>query len=217
MRLSDCLGIRPGVTAVIGGGGKTTLISTLAEELREESTVIVCTSTHIRVPGRYPLVTGGEDELAEALRIHGAVCAGTPAGGGKLTAPPLSFEKLAELADHVLVEADGSKGLPLKRHASHEPVIPANAGRVVLVVGADGFNKPVSSVCHRASEDETEAATPAWAAQNILREGLGDCVYINKVENDGDYAAALELAALLDCPVTAGSLLRKDYKCIRRD
>ena len=217
MRLSDCLNIRPGVTAVIGGGGKTTLISTLAEELREESTVIVCTSTHIRIPGRYPLVTGGGDELAEALRIHGAVCAGTPAGGGKLTAPPLSFEKLAELADHVLVEADGSKGLPLKRHASHEPVIPANAGRVVLVVGADGFNKPVSSVCHRASEDETEAATPAWAAQNILREGLGDCVYINKVENDGDYAAALELAALLGCPVTAGSLLRKDYKCIRRD
>lgn len=217
MRLSDCLNIRPGVTAVIGGGGKTTLISTLAEELREEGTVIVCTSTHIRVPGQYPLVTGGGDELAEALRIHGAVCAGTPAGGGKLTAPPLSFEKLAELADHVLVEADGSKGLPLKRHASHEPVIPANAGRVVLVVGADGFNKPVSSVCHRASEDETEAATPAWAAQNIIREGLGDCVYINKVENDGDYAAALELASLLDCPVTAGSLLRKDYKCIRRD
>ena len=78
MRLSDCLGIGPGVTAVIGGGGKTTLISTLAEELREEGTVIVCTSTHIRIPGRYPLVTGGGDELAEALRIHGAVCAGTP-------------------------------------------------------------------------------------------------------------------------------------------
>ena len=34
MTLSQLLDIRPGVTAVIGGGGKTTLLRTLGEELR---------------------------------------------------------------------------------------------------------------------------------------------------------------------------------------
>ena len=33
MTLSQLLDIRPGVTAVIGGGGKTTLLRTLGEEL----------------------------------------------------------------------------------------------------------------------------------------------------------------------------------------
>ena len=33
MALSELLDIQPGVTAVIGGGGKTTLLRTLGEEL----------------------------------------------------------------------------------------------------------------------------------------------------------------------------------------
>ena len=35
-KLCDLLGIRPGITALIGGGGKTTLMYHLARELREE-------------------------------------------------------------------------------------------------------------------------------------------------------------------------------------
>ena len=213
MHIADFLNINPGVTAVIGGGGKTTLIRTLTEELRQRGSVVLCTSTHIRIPDQYPLVTGGEETLRNALSAHGAVCAGSPAAEGKLTASPLSFEILSELADYVLVEADGSKGLPLKRHAAHEPVIPENARRVVLVVGADGFYRRISSVCHRGAEDGI--ATPAWTAQHILGEGYGDCVFINKVEAPEDYEAAAELAALLDCPVTAGSLWKGDYTCLR--
>ena len=34
-KLCDLLDIRPGVTALIGGGGKTTLMYHLARELRE--------------------------------------------------------------------------------------------------------------------------------------------------------------------------------------
>ena len=40
------LGIQKGITAVIGSGGKTTLLSVLAQEL--PGTVLLCTSTHIR-------------------------------------------------------------------------------------------------------------------------------------------------------------------------
>ena len=213
MKISPLLHIGRGVTALIGGGGKTTLLYTLTEELRKSGSVVLCTSTHIRVPEQYPLVTGGADELRAALARHGAVCAGTPAEDGKLTAAPIGFAELAQLADYVLVEADGAKGLPLKLHAAHEPVIPENAQRAVLVVGADGFGKPLRQVCHRAAEDTI--ATPEWLARHIAAEGFGDRVYINKVESAEDYAAAEELAARLACPVVAGSLHQGVYVCLR--
>ena len=213
MKISPLLHIGRGVTALIGGGGKTTLLYTLTEELRKSGSVVLCTSTHIRVPEQYPLVTGGTDELRDTLNRHGAVCAGTPAEGGKLTAPPIAYEDLVRLADYVLVEADGAKGLPLKLHAAHEPVIPENAQRVVLVVGASGFWKPLRQVCHRAAEDAV--ATPEWMARHIIAEGFGDRVYVNQVESAADYAAAEDLAARLTCPVVAGSLRQGVYTCLR--
>ena len=220
--IASLLHIGRGVTALIGGGGKTTLLYALAEELRPLGTVVLCTSTHIRVPERYPPVTGGAVAIAAALAADGVICAGTPAENGKLTAPPVPFDELASLADYVLVEADGSRGLPLKAHAPHEPVIPANAGNVILVAGADGFGKPVSRVCHRperwaalAGCAPDAAITPALEARVILAEGLGDRVYVNKVETAADYTAAEELSRYLACQVTAGSLHKGVFRCLR--
>lgn len=218
MQVSSVLNIGRGVSALIGGGGKTTLLYALAEELRKKGRVILCTSTHILVPEQYPLVTGGAEAIRAALAAHSAVCAGTPDENGKLTAPAPSFEELAALADYVLVEADGAKRLPLKAHAPHEPVVPANAQRVVLLVGADGFGKPISAVCHRpelyaqrAGASVSDTVTPALAARVILAENLGDRVYINKVESDEAYERAKALAGLLDRPVVLGSLHKGVY------
>ena len=47
MTLSQLLDIRPGVTAVIGGGGKTTLLRTLGEELAGRHTVLLLSLIHI--------------------------------------------------------------------------------------------------------------------------------------------------------------------------
>ena len=150
MEIAPLLHVTRGVTALIGGGGKTTLLYTLAEELRRRGTVIVTTSTHIQRPEQYPvLLEGGKDAVAAALSENGVVCVAGRSPEGKLSAPALSFGVLSELADFVLVEADGSKRLPLKAHASHEPVIPACAGQTVCVVGADGFGRPIAEVCHR--------------------------------------------------------------------
>ena len=222
MKLSSVLNIGRGVTALIGGGGKTTALYTFTEELRKRGSVVLCTSTHIRVPEQYPLVTGNADAIRSALAVHSAVCAGSPAENGKLTAPPVPFEELAALADYVLVEADGSRGLPLKAHAPHEPVIPPNAQRVVLIVGADGFGKPISAVCHRselwaarAGVSEDSIATPEGEAKVFIAEGFGDRVFINKVESADGYAAAEELAKRLSCPVIAGSLHLEAYTCLR--
>ena len=118
MDFSKLLGLRPGVTAVIGSGGKTSLLRRLAEEL--PGTVLLCTTTHIRPFEEYPLLTAPTPEdIRKALTTRRILCLGTPCENGKLTAPSLSVETLATLSDYVLVEADGSRQLPLKAHDAH--------------------------------------------------------------------------------------------------
>lgn len=221
MDISALLEVEMGITALIGGGGKTTLMYTMAEELRRRGTVLVTTSTHIQRPEQYPtLLTADAAAVTAALATHGVVCVAGETAEGKLCAPALSFELLAALADFVLVEADGSKRLPQKAHAPHEPVIPPNTCRTVYVVGADGFGHPIRQVCHRperyaalcgAAEDDI--VTPALEAAVLHAEGYDTgWIYINKVETSGDWRNAETLAALLPGKVIAGSLWKKQYR-----
>ena len=99
------LGVEPGITAVIGSGGKTSLLGRLAEEV--PGTVILCTTTHIRPFPAYPLLTEPTPEIVrQALANSRVLCLGTPCENNKLTAPALPLDVLAGLADYVLVEAD---------------------------------------------------------------------------------------------------------------
>ena len=94
MDFSKLLGLRPGVTAVIGSGGKTSLLRRLAEEL--PGSVLLCTTTHIRPFEEYPLLTAPTPEdIRKALTTRRILCLGTPCENGKLTAPSLSVETLA--------------------------------------------------------------------------------------------------------------------------
>lgn len=188
MKICEQLHITKDITAVIGSGGKTTLLRILAEEL--SGTVILTTSTHILPFAGIPLlVTDDIEQVRRALALHRVICMGTPAAEGKLTAPALSFSVLADAADYVIVEADGSKRLPLKAHASHEPVIPENTRKTVCVVGASGFGKPVKQAVHRpelfcarTSAHMSGIVTPELAAQGIIAEHLADIVVLNQAE-----------------------------------
>ncbi len=223
MDISALLNVEKGVTALIGGGGKTTLMYTLAEELRQRGTVIVTTSTHIQRPEQYPVLTAADGAaVAAALAEHGAVCVASESPEGKLCVPALPFETLAALADFVLVEADGSKRLPLKAHAPHEPVIPPNTRQTVYVVGADGFGHPIREICHRPERyaalcgaPEDDIVTPALEAKVLHAEGYDTgWVYINKVETPEDWRNAEALAALLPGKAMAGSLWKKRYRVL---
>ncbi|MFR6094266.1 MAG: selenium cofactor biosynthesis protein YqeC [Dysosmobacter welbionis] len=117
MTLSQLLDIRPGVTAVIGGGGKTTLLRTLGEELAGQHPVLLCTTTKILPFSDLPCARTAA-ELDELRRAHQLLCAGTDEPGtGKLTAPETPMAVLAEQFDYILVEADGAARRPLKAHA----------------------------------------------------------------------------------------------------
>ena len=218
MELAKLLDIHSGVTAVIGGGGKTTLLRTLGEELAERNRVLLCTTTKIfPFPGLPCAMTAEElDSLRRELRL---MCAGTPVPGTeKLTAPPVPMAELAAWFDYVLVEADGSAQRPFKAHASHEPVIPAEASQVICVVGASGFGKPIREATQRpelyaqlAGVSVEDPVAPETEAAVLQAEGLHHRIYVNQVETRQDLAAAEALAALLDCPVLAGSLHRREY------
>lgn len=223
MQIAPLLKIGRGVTALIGGGGKTTLMETLAEELQKSGRVIITTTTHIRRPERYEtLLDADGDAVRAALARARIVCAAGQAEDGKLCAPPLPIEALAQLADYVLVEADGAKRLPLKAHAPHEPVIPSCAQRTVLVIGIDGIGKPIRETCHRSARyaqlagvSEDTPVTPSIAARVVNAEGYGDRIYINKVESAAALDAAQAMAKEFLCPVIAGSLHKGVYLCLR--
>ena len=216
MKLSELLQIEPGVTSLIGSGGKTTLLHLLAEELSGQGTVLLTTSTHIRPSERFPcLLSPTEEALRRALEQTSAICVGKRTEEGKLCACELPFETLAALADFVLVEADGSRGLPLKAHAAYEPVIPGNSRKTICVVGAGGLDRPIREVVHRPEifcrlsgrEPEQPAAAEA-VAQVLNREALAECYYLNQCELPGVREQAEALAALLDRPAVLGSLQR---------
>lgn len=216
MTLREALCINPGVTAFIGGGGKTTLLRTLGEELAAAGQrVVLCTTTKIYpFPDLPNLARAGEAELAAALAIHPLLCTGENVPGTeKLTAPALSMAALAGLADYVLVEADGAAGRPLKAHAPHEPVVPAEASQVICVVGASGFGRPITCAAHRPERYAALAglclddpAVPEAEAAVLAAEHLHHRVYINQAEGPEALAAGKRLQELLPCPAVVGAL-----------
>lgn len=219
MELVRALEIRPGVTAVIGGGGKTTLLRTLGEAMASAGhRVVLCTTTKIfPFPGLLNLACPGGEELVQALEETRLLCVGTPVPGtGKLTAPAISMGRLAELADYVLVEADGAAGRPMKAHAPHEPVIPTEADQVICVVGATGFGQPVAQAAHRpelyarlTGIGPDDPITPAAAAAVLGLEGLHSRVYVNQADTAQRLSAGKALQRLLPCPAAVGALQKR--------
>ena len=222
MELETILNIRKGVTALIGGGGKTALLSALGRELSKKGTVILCTTTRIFPPDHIPcLLSHAKEEIRAALLKDGCVCVGTMTDAGKLTAPDLPVSALAALADYVIVEADGARMRPIKAHAAHEPVIPAETNQTILVIGAEGFGKPIREVVHRPEIfcaalglSPEDIVTPEREAAFVKLEALHDRVLLNQVECENQMAAARALAGHLGCPAAAGSLQKENVICL---
>ncbi len=75
--VSQMLHIPSGVVSVMGSGGKTTLLSVLAQEL--SGSVILCTTTHMFPFPQYPLLPGDDaGEIQAALSASGWYAWGGP-------------------------------------------------------------------------------------------------------------------------------------------
>lgn len=195
--LASALRIEPGITAIIGSGGKSTLLKTLGLELmRAGGRVLLCTTTRMFPVAGVPW-DGSSRHLDAApwkpgtLHVPGCTCeacAGLVRGSicqagvldpqmGKLSSPAEPLDQLAQRFDYVLAEADGSKRLPLKAHAPWEPVVPAGTANVIWLVGASGLGKPINEAvhrpelfCERCGRKLTDIATPERVAMVLSAE-----------------------------------------------
>lgn len=179
MRVSDLLHIPLGITAVVGGGGKTSLIWRLAEELSEHARVLLATTTHIRQPACQTLLSPTREQIAETFRDTNLLAIGDLSSEHKLTAVQALGGDYGSLADYVLIEADGSRGLPLKAPDKHEPVLPSQARLTIAVAGMSCVGKTIAEAVHRPAlyaalvgATEADSVSPAMVV-SVLADANG--------------------------------------------
>jgi xanthine dehydrogenase accessory factor len=145
----------------VGAGGKTSLIEYLAAEaVRRGKRVAITTTTKIWAKAPYVLWP----DLSTVRARPDFVRVGKAVADGKLTA--LQEGEVAELGsayDLVLIEADGSKGKPLKYPAEYEPVIPSFSDRVIAVAGLDALSGRVDEQIFRWELLERATGVPGDA------------------------------------------------------
>jgi probable selenium-dependent hydroxylase accessory protein YqeC len=117
---------RPAVVSVVGCGGKSSFIELVAESLAAEKKVLISPTTKM-----FP------------LNVRGVDCRGEfNSKTGKLEALPMA--ELAELVsqyDIMLLEADGSRGLPCKGWLDYEPVVPEFSTHTIGVIDINAVGK----------------------------------------------------------------------------
>ena len=204
MKPSPCI-------AIIGSGGKTTAMLTLAKACQHQR-VFFTTTTHIYpiTEARELLVNPDPEQLQDALSRPGIVCAGMAAKEGKLSGLPEDLFSLGRSrADITLCEADGSRQHPLKLHRTGEPVIPAGCNLCLIVLGLSALGQPVSQAVHRwqlcpawTEETSVSAEVLLFCAREALQSsGLPpkNClVLFNQAEGAAQLAAAREAARALE-------------------
>lgn len=123
--------------AVVGGGGKTTLIFTLADAFANmgKRVCITTTTKMMAVPNTTHYTQLGSSYEKDPQKITAL--------------PEEKYRELRSLYDIVLVEADGAKRLPIKAPGLQEPVIPSDADLVIGILGASAIGKPLSETCFR--------------------------------------------------------------------
>ena len=158
MRLCEALFLKPDkaeLICLVGGGGKTTTMFSLARELKDAGKkVLVTTTTNIASAEALQadtLIIGQENISAffPDTAAGAIIClAGKKLNHtGKLAG--VSRELIDDIYqkrffDCIIVEADGAKRRPVKAPADYEPVLPSRATMAIGVVGLDSLRKPIT-------------------------------------------------------------------------
>lgn len=247
----------PGLIAFVGAGGKSAALQALARELTTGGAVVVATTTTrmfaAQLSALGPLVLAGDDptplaaRVGRALRGAGIVSVAesvTPDGKVRGLAPATVDALWTEHpAGTLVVEADGSRGLPLKAFGADEPQLPARTTAVVVLAGLDAVGLPLDDEhVHRAGLLASglgvapgSLVTPrllgAAVARQVerVRETVPDAritVLLNKADNEQRARLAAEAAetllrispsgrgAALPQRIVVGSVSRSTYTVV---
>jgi len=145
------------VVSIVGAGGKTSLMYSLAHELASAGNkVLTTTTTKIFMPTHEECtVTIVSKTIGEVIEKAHSLIRNCPhltvateylPEQGKLNGLHPDFLKQilsSDIFDYIIVEADGAAQKPLKACGPHEPVVPEFSDRIVSLVGLDAVGKPL--------------------------------------------------------------------------
>lgn len=190
MKLSAAFNIVDGdVVSFVGAGGKTSTMFWLGYELSAAGwRVLTTTTTRI---GENELLLfpravkpNSQKAITDALNDTRFAFVYEEIRGGKVYGPPpnhISWLLDSVDADVLLVEADGSRGLPFKAPREHEPVIPHETTLVVPVASLSALGQPLDddhiynaqSIIDRYGFYEGHPLKSPWMAQVLRDDELG--------------------------------------------
>lgn len=146
------------IVALVGGGGKTTLMAAMADHAVAAGEIVIRTTTTklaadttifdtedpVFWDGRKASLPSIQTRLSRKRSL--TLVRGQDITSGKLLGfAPETVDLLAvsNLADRIFVEADGARGKSIKAPAEFEPVIPRLTDLVIGILGADALGMPM--------------------------------------------------------------------------
>ena len=171
---------RNSIISFVGAGGKTTAMFQLARQL-EPPVVVTCT-THLgvdqsKLADQHIIIDEASSKCLDLIFTE----AGLTLLTGKLMEDARwkglsarTIEDLIDLASQrnvpLLIESDGSRCLPLKAPAAHEPAIPAGCTHVVVVGRAlPELAKPLIPKMSTARKFFPRSVAVHWAKKSRLK------------------------------------------------
>lgn len=163
------------IISLTGGGGKTSLLCLLVAHFRKEGlSVLASTTTKMQDPAGYPYPVDRvflDDRVLSYKPESGeAVFWAEPCSPEKVKAP--EREKLLTVSsfyDKVILEADGARRLPLKKHTERDPVI-LKGSFTIAVMGLSALGKRREDACFG---EEGEGVVDAAYLQNLIDDPAG--------------------------------------------
>jgi molybdenum cofactor cytidylyltransferase len=191
VKFRQAFGIEKGDhVALIGAGGKTSLMVGIGYELAELGWRVLATSTTPMplekldlMPAALPVDTPLADLSAALTEARFVFLYGEVVGEVALGVPPAQVTGLPDMtdADVLLVEADRAGNLPLKAPLDGEPLLPEGVSLVIPVASFAAVGQPLDAehiynpeaMVRVCGFPEGLPVKPAWIAQVIRDEQLG--------------------------------------------
>ncbi|WP_411681193.1 selenium cofactor biosynthesis protein YqeC [Clostridium thailandense] len=242
MKLKDLLNLNRGdIVSIVGAGGKTTFMYSLAEELRNESKILVTTTTKIYMPEKkyYDFVSIGEGSFDKFNNHNGIYLYGKCVNSENkiIGLNENVIDNKLSYFDYILIEADGSKKKPIKGWKDDEPVVINNTKKTIGIIDIEAIGKEINNDnVHRLEKfinitkmKENDLINIAglvsliYHKKGLFKDSKGEKIlFINKVEGLGKRELAYKLiTCILEKNkgyidrIISGSLRNKEYSLIK--
>ncbi|TCO74776.1 selenium cofactor biosynthesis protein YqeC [Marinisporobacter balticus] len=206
------------IISLVGAGGKTSCMFTLAEELRKELKILVTTTTKIYMPkkNKYDFLCLDKSLFSQfyykknkGIYVYGD---GINKDGKLMGMHQNDLINCHRFFDVTIVEADGSKQKPIKGWNPYEPVVCEKTDTTIGILDISVIGKKIDkNNVHRVNAfakitdsylDEDICIGHLVSMVNhpdgLFKNALGEKIlFINKVENEKYKKLAMELVELL--------------------